>query len=42
MMVGNAQAFVGVAENLHAIVIAFRGTQRTRSISLSWALREKV
>ncbi|CAK9261816.1 unnamed protein product [Sphagnum jensenii] len=23
------QAFVGVAENLHAIVIAFRGTQRT-------------
>jgi hypothetical protein len=36
------QAFVGVAENLHAIVIAFRGTQRTRSISLSWTLHEKV
>jgi len=33
--VGKIQAFVGVAENLNAIVIAFRGTQMTRSISFS-------
>jgi hypothetical protein len=29
-IVGKIQAFVGVAENLNAIVIAFRGTQMTR------------
>ncbi len=34
-IVGKIQAFVGVAENLNAIVIAFRGTQMTRSISFS-------
>lgn len=28
-IVGKIQAFVGVAENLNAIVIAFRGTQMT-------------
>jgi hypothetical protein len=37
-IVGKIQAFVGVAENLNAIVIAFRGTQMTRSISFSWTL----